>query len=44
MGATREDFARTVGIHPTSAEEILELNLTTDQEPSSAEGCKGCGF
>lgn len=44
LGATREDFANTVGIHPTSAEEILELNFTTDQEPFSAEGCKGCGF
>lgn len=44
LGATREDFANTVGIHPTIAEEVLELNLTSDQEPTSAEGCKGCGF
>jgi len=44
LGATRQDLADTVGIHPTCAEEVLELNLTSDQEPSSAEGCKGCGF
>jgi len=44
LGATRHDLANTVGIHPTCAEEVLELPLTTDQEPSSAEGCKGCGF
>lgn len=44
LGATREDFANTVGIHPTCSEEVLDLPFTTDQEPSSAEGCKGCGF
>jgi thioredoxin reductase (NADPH) len=44
LGATREDFANTVGIHPTCAEEVLDLPFTSDQEPSSAEGCKGCGF
>ena len=44
LGATREDFAETVGIHPTAAEEVLELNLTTDQSPEAAGGCKGCGF
>jgi thioredoxin reductase (NADPH) len=44
MGATREDFETTVGIHPTCAEEVLDLPFRTDQEPYSAEGCKGCGF
>jgi len=44
LGATREDFANTVGIHPTCAEEVLELNLTTDQSPEAAGGCKGCGI
>jgi len=44
LGATKRDFARTVGIHPTAAEELLSANLTTDQDPAAQEGCKGCGL
>jgi thioredoxin reductase (NADPH) len=44
LGATREDFATTVGIHPTCAEEVLELTATTDESPVPAGGCKGCGI
>jgi thioredoxin reductase (NADPH) len=44
LGATREDFANTVGIHPTCAEEVLELNVPSDQSPEAAGGCKGCGI
>jgi len=44
LGATKQNFAETVGIHPTCAEEILDLVITTDKEPFTDEGCKGCGF
>jgi glutathione reductase (NADPH) len=29
MGATKEDFDRTVGIHPTAAEEFVTLRTRT---------------
>ena len=44
LGATKQSFADTVGIHPTCAEEILDLVITTDKEPFTDEDCKGCGF
>ena len=44
MGATKEDLDATVGIHPTVAEEVLDIRLTTSEELTGGEGCKGCGF
>jgi len=44
MGATKHDFFRTIGIHPTSAEELLSMELSTDQDAATQEGCKGCGL
>jgi len=44
MGATRHDFFRTIGIHPTSAEEVLNPDVPTDQDCNAQEGCKGCGL
>jgi glutathione reductase (NADPH) len=29
MGATKQDFDRTVGIHPTSAEEFVTMRTRT---------------
>jgi thioredoxin reductase (NADPH) len=43
-GITKSQLDSTVGIHPTNAEEILELNFKTTDEISQSEGCKGCGF
>jgi len=44
MGATKKDFFRTIGIHPTSAEEVLNPDIPTDQDTTTQEGCKGCGL
>lgn len=43
-GITKAQLDSTVGIHPTNAEEMLEVNTKTTDEISQAEGCKGCGF
>jgi len=39
MGATRKDFAATVGIHPTSAEEMVGLKNIKGGEEEKASGC-----
>jgi len=40
MGATKKDFERTVGIHPTCAEEVVDLKETKEKNPAAAkEGC-----
>lgn len=43
-GITKKQLDTTVGIHPTNAEETLELSFLTTQEITASEGCKGCGF
>ena len=37
MGATKEDFDRTIGIHPTAAEEFVTLRTRT-REAGRARG------
>ena len=40
MGATKQDFDRTVGIHPTCAEEVVDLKVTKAQDANAKkEGC-----
>lgn len=40
MGATKKDFERTVGIHPTCAEEIVDLKVTKAEQPDAQKtGC-----
>jgi len=42
MGATKADFDRTVGIHPTVAEELIEMNITKSSGKSPFKtGCWG---
>lgn len=41
---TKKQFENTVGIHPTSAEDVLALYQTIDQDPKVSESCAGCGF
>jgi len=41
---TKKHFDSTVGIHPTSSEEVLGLVYTIDQDPKISESCAGCGF
>jgi len=40
LGATRNDFAKTVGIHPTCSEEIVGLEKTKKSDPLAIKG--GC--
>jgi len=39
MGATKHDFDATVGIHPTTSEEILGLSVTKGEGDGETEGC-----
>jgi len=39
MGATKEDFDNTVGIHPTIAEEVLGLTTTKAEGDADKTGC-----
>lgn len=40
MGATKKDFERTVGIHPTCAEEVVDLKQTKAESPDAMKtGC-----
>lgn len=42
MGATKKHFSQTVGIHPTSAEEFVNLGFVKGVDDSSkAGGCWG---
>ena len=33
LGVKRKDLERTVGIHPTCAEELVVINKTKDEDP-----------
>ena len=35
MGATKEHFDQTVGIHPTCSEEFTTLSVTKDEDPNA---------
>lgn len=35
-GLTKQDFDRTIGIHPTSAEELVTLRTRTRETPAAA--------
>jgi len=39
MGATKEQFDNTVGIHPTTSEEILGLKTTKAEGEAEKDGC-----
>jgi hypothetical protein len=39
MGATKEDLGRTVGIHPTYAEEIIGLTQVKGEGELKTSGC-----
>ena len=40
MGATKSDFEKTVGIHPTCAEEIIDLKINKASDPNAKKsGC-----
>jgi len=40
MGAKKEDFFNTVGIHPTCSEEIVVLTKTKESDPEAKKtGC-----
>lgn len=38
-GATKDDFDRTVGIHPTMAEEFTTLKFIAGSSNEKKEGC-----
>jgi len=39
LGVTKRDLDRTVGIHPTSAEEFVLLRKTKDEDPEKTSCC-----
>ncbi|KAI9022681.1 thioredoxin reductase 1 [Hyaloraphidium curvatum] len=40
MGATREQFANTIGIHPSTSEEVIKLKITKSSgEDATVSGC-----
>ncbi len=44
MGATKADFDRTIGIHPTAAEEFVTLRTRTRTDrPREGGRVAGCG-
>jgi len=43
-GIGKKFFDKVVGIHPTQAEEVLNLSTLTSQPTKMAEACVGCGF